>query len=107
MIEYPPRRFPLVLSEEQIEQRAMLFRALAEPTRLHIISILRQRASGVCVVELVESLDVEQPTISHHLVILRIAGLITREKHGTYRYYHLCQDAFARAASLIQELAQD
>ncbi len=83
------------LHEEAAEELAAVFRALADPTRVGIVSRL---ASGeqCCVCDLTEAFDVSQPTVSHHLRILRDAGLVEAERRGTFAYYRLVPDAIER-----------
>jgi len=64
------------------------FAALADPNRLRLLEILGRHGGKVCVCELVEALPLSQPTISHHLRVLRSAGLVDYEKHGVWAYYH-------------------
>lgn len=81
-----------------------ILQALAEPTRL---SIVRQLASAaeVCACDLTVCCEVSQPTVSHHLKVLREAGVITGTRRGTWIYYRLEPRAAARIASLGQLLA--
>ena len=66
------------------------FQALADPVRLHLLSMIRSAgADGACVCDLVEPSGRSQPTVSHHLKILREAGLVTSEKRGTWAWYHV------------------
>lgn len=78
------------LSAEEAQQKALVFKALADPNRLRLLSIVKAEASGEsCVCDLTEPLDLSQPTVSHHLKILVDAGLLHREKRGTWAYYSL------------------
>ena len=65
------------------------FKALADPTRLTILATLAASEGPVCVCELNEGIDLEQPTISHHLKVLRGAGLVTSQRRGSWAYYQL------------------
>ncbi|MDH4076772.1 MAG: metalloregulator ArsR/SmtB family transcription factor [Acidimicrobiia bacterium] len=66
------------------------FHALADPVRLHLLSMITAAGpAGVCVCDLVEPAGRSQPTVSHHLKILRQAGLVTSEKRGTWAWYHV------------------
>ena len=62
------------------------FKALADPTRLRILAMLASTPGGMCVCDLNEGFDLEQPTISHHLKVLRKAGLVSSERRGTWVY---------------------
>ena len=78
-----------------VEARAELaarFKALADPTRVAIVNRLAA-APEVCVCDLTASFDLSQPTISHHLKILREAGLVESSRRGTWAYYRLVPDA--------------
>ena len=66
------------------------FKVLGDPARLRILSLIgNQPAAEACVCDLVEPLGLKQPTVSHHLKVLHEAGLLTREKRGTWAYYRL------------------
>jgi ArsR family transcriptional regulator, arsenate/arsenite/antimonite-responsive transcriptional repressor len=86
---------------------AALFKALGDPHRLKIIATLARAEDEVCVCDFTGALPLEQPTVSHHLRILREADLVTCERRGTWVYYRLAADARARIdaalASLIPE----
>jgi ArsR family transcriptional regulator, arsenate/arsenite/antimonite-responsive transcriptional repressor len=71
------------------EQRRMVavFRALGDPTRLDIFRLIASQSEALCVCDLVGRFDVTQPTISHHLKVLREAGLVTVSRRGTWAYY--------------------
>src|SRR5919199_1610161 len=76
------------LSGEQRLSLAAQFKALADPTRVAIVNRLAQ-ADEVCVCNFVDELGLSQPTVSHHLRLLREAGLVTAERRGTWAYYRL------------------
>jgi ArsR family transcriptional regulator, arsenate/arsenite/antimonite-responsive transcriptional repressor len=88
---------------------AALFKALGDPHRLAMIATLARAEDEVCVCDFTGALPLEQPTVSHHLRILREAGLVTCERRGTWVYYRLAGDARARIdaalGSLIPEKA--
>jgi ArsR family transcriptional regulator len=81
-----------LLSQPEAEELASRFRALADPTRVAIVNRLSQ-ADCVCVCDLTEAFDLSQPTISHHLRILREAGLVEATRQGTWAYYRLVPEA--------------
>src|SRR5258707_9836724 len=99
-----PRYIP-ALSEEEATGRARLLKALADSTRLRILSLLSRYEGEVCVFEIVESFTLEQPTISHHLRILRDAGLVDCRKKGLWAYYYVRREALSRAGEVINGLA--
>jgi ArsR family transcriptional regulator, arsenate/arsenite/antimonite-responsive transcriptional repressor len=81
-----------LLSEPEAGQLAARFKALADPTRVAIVNRL-SGADCVCVCDLTEAFDLSQPTISHHLRILREAGLVEASRRGTWAYYRLVPEA--------------
>ena len=80
------------LAEHEREDLAARFKALADPTRVAIINHL-SAADEVCVCNLTDSFELSQPTISHHLKILREAGLVESSRRGTWAYYRLVPEA--------------
>src|SRR5712691_10128516 len=80
------------LSPQQQDELAARFKALADPTRVAIVNRLSQ-ADEVCVCDLTATFDLSQPTISHHLRILREAGLVESSRRGTWAYYRLVPEA--------------
>ena len=79
---------------------AQCFKALSEPARVAIVN--RLASSGeACVCELVDVLELAQPTVSHHLRVLREAGLIEQERRGTWMYYHLVPSAIEALRSTL------
>jgi len=81
---------------------AQVFKALADPVRLRLVSLIGAHQGGeVCVCELTTAFDLTQPTISHHLKVLREAGIIDSERRGTWVYYRLVPAALQRMAALL------
>lgn len=75
---------------------AVLFRVLGEPARLLLLSaIAAQPSAEVCACELVESLGLSQPTVSHHLKVMYEAGLLTKERRGNWIYYRIVRERLA------------
>jgi ArsR family transcriptional regulator len=90
------------LSLEQAEQVAPLLKALADPVRLRLMSLVASREGGeACVCDLTDAFDLSQPTISHHLKVLHEAGLLEREKRGVWVYYRAQASALASLGLLI------
>ncbi len=90
------------LSRDQAEQIAPLLKALADPVRLRLMSLVASRAGGeACVCDLNDAFDLSQPTISHHLKVLHGAGLLNRDKRGVWVYYRVRPAALASIAALI------
>lgn len=98
-------KFAPTLTEDDAVGQARLLKALADPTRLRILSLLSRHEGEVCVFEIVESFTLEQPTISHHLRILRDAGLVDCRKKGLWAYYYVRREALTRAGDVISSLA--
>jgi ArsR family transcriptional regulator len=88
------------MSAEEAEATAALFKALADPARIHIVNLLATSEEPVCVCELTPSLGLSQGTVSHHLKKLLDAGLLEREQRGVWAYYSLNREAAARLASV-------
>ena len=87
-----PETEPLTVPER--DELAARFKALADPTRVAIINSL-SAVEEVCVCNLTETFDLSQPTISHHLKILREAGLVESSRRGTWAYYRLVPEAIS------------
>jgi ArsR family transcriptional regulator len=96
------------LTADQAEQVAPLLRALADPVRLRLMSLVASHPGGeACVCDLNGAFDLSQPTISHHLKVLHEAGLMDREKRGVWVYYRARTGALASLATLIGTPASD
>jgi ArsR family transcriptional regulator len=81
---------------------AQVFKALGDPVRLRLVSLIGAHQGGeACVCDLTDAFDLTQPTISHHLKVLREAGIITSERRGTWVYYRLVPAALERMAGLL------
>jgi ArsR family transcriptional regulator len=90
------------LSAEQAERIAPLLKALADPVRLRLLSLVAAHQDGeACVCDLNDAFDLSQPTISHHLKVLHQAGLLERSKRGVWVYYRVERTALADLAALI------
>jgi ArsR family transcriptional regulator len=83
---------------------AELFRALADPHRLTMLATLARVDDEVCVCDFTSALPLNQPTVSHHLKILRDAGLVLSERRGTWVYYRLAPDASARLGTALRSV---
>ncbi len=91
------------LSQETAGELAGAFKALADPVRLRLLSLIATRAGEeVCVCELTPQFDLSQPTISHHLKVLRAAGLIDCERRGTWVYYWVIPTALQRLSAVLR-----
>ena len=90
------------LTAEQAQQVAPLLKALADPVRLRLMSLVASHPGGeACVCDLTGAFDLSQPTISHHLKVLHEAGLLQREKRGVWVYYRARTGALASLGTLI------
>lgn len=96
---------PLVrepLSAAEAEQLATTMKALADPTRLRLLSIVAASdGAEACVCDLTEPVGLSQPTVSHHLKILTNAGFLTRSKRGTWAYFALVPGALDRISQFL------
>jgi ArsR family transcriptional regulator, arsenate/arsenite/antimonite-responsive transcriptional repressor len=73
----------------QAERMATVAKALGDPIRMQLVDVLRKHAGKVCVCELVPLFDLSQPTVSHHLKVLREAGIVGSERQGLWAYYYV------------------
>ena len=81
------------VEREQAQRMATIAKALGDPVRLQLVDVLRKHAGKVCVCELVPLFDLTQPTVSHHLKVLREAGIVGSERQGLWAYYFVIPDA--------------
>ena len=91
------------LDEGQAAELAKVFKALGDPVRLRLMSMIASRGEGgeVCVCELTPAFELSQPTISHHLKLLRQAGLIDCERRGTWVYYWVLPGVLDRLGAFL------
>jgi len=87
------------------EPDVQMLQAIADPVRLSIVRQLATASDSICACDFTECCDVSQPTISHHLKVLRDAGIVTTRRQGTYIYYALAPDFARRWADLSASLA--
>jgi ArsR family transcriptional regulator len=81
------------VKRREAERLARVAKALGDPIRLQLVDVLRKHAGKVCVCELTPLFDVGQPTVSHHLKVLRDAGIVDCERPGLWAYYYVLPDA--------------
>ena len=90
------------LTADQAVDLARVFKAMGDPVRLRLLSLIASHEGGeACVCDLTDVFDVTGPTISHHLKVLREAGLITGERRGTWVYYRIRPDALESASQVL------
>lgn len=91
-----------VMTQEAAESLARSLKAIADPTRLRLISLVASHdGQEACVCDLTEPVGLSQPTVSHHLKILVDAGILSREQRGRWAYYRLVPDALDTIAGFI------
>ena len=81
---------------------AAIAKALGDPIRLQLVDVLRQHAGEVCVCELVPLFDVSQPTLSHHLKVLREAGIVASERRGLWAYPYVLSEALEELSGWLK-----
>jgi ArsR family transcriptional regulator, arsenate/arsenite/antimonite-responsive transcriptional repressor len=90
------------MTQAQADDLARSLKALADPARLRLLSIIAaSEGDEACVCDLTDALDIGQPTVSHHLRVLADAGFITRSKRGTWAYYALVPGALGSIARVL------
>src|SRR3982074_3622318 len=87
-----PVAYPDV-EREEAQRMAGIAKALGDPVRLQLVDVLRKHAGRFFVCELVPLFDLSQPTVSHHLKVLRDAGIVGSERRGLWAYYYVVPDA--------------
>lgn len=96
----PMLRAPL--TEPQSVELARVFKALGDPVRLRLLSLIASHAGGeACVCDLAGAFALSQPTISHHLKVLRESGVIAGERRGTWIYYRVRPETLAQLSALL------
>lgn len=91
-----------VLGDEAAERLAGAFKALADPSRVKLVSLIAAAEGGeACACDLTEPVGLSQPTVSHHMRVLVDAGLLSREQRGRWAYYRVVDDALAGLARAL------
>jgi ArsR family transcriptional regulator len=89
------------VERREAERMARVAKALGDPIRLQLVDVLRKHAGKVCVCELVPLFDLAQPTVSHHLKVLRQAGIVDSERQGLWAYYYVNPDALKELSAWL------
>jgi ArsR family transcriptional regulator, arsenate/arsenite/antimonite-responsive transcriptional repressor len=89
-----------VLSADEAEAAAELFKALSDPARVRIVNLLATSTEAVCICEMIEPIGLSQPTVSHHMKKLLDVGLVDREQRGKWAYFSLRRDAVEKLAAV-------
>jgi ArsR family transcriptional regulator, arsenate/arsenite/antimonite-responsive transcriptional repressor len=89
------------VEREQAERMGGVAKALGDPIRVQLVDVLRKHAGKVCVCELVPLFDLSQPTVSHHLKVLRDAGVVDSERRGLWAYYYVRPGALEELATWL------
>jgi ArsR family transcriptional regulator len=90
------------LDQAEAERLAAMLKVIADPARLRLLGLIAAQAEGeTCVCQLTEPLGLSQPTVSHHLKVLHEAGLLEREKRGSWVYYGVVPDALAVLSEVL------
>jgi ArsR family transcriptional regulator len=91
------------LDEPQALELATMFKALGDPVRLRLLSLIASHPGGqACVCEISTTFDISQPTISHHLKLLRSAGLLDCERRGTWVYFWVVPSALQQLSAVLR-----
>lgn len=88
----------------RVDASVEVLKALADPTRLQMIGVLKRSAEPVCICDFTAAFDLSQPTISHHMAKLRAAGLVEATKDGIWAYYRLSRRLEAKTRALLDVL---
>lgn len=98
----PAPRVREPMTADAAAELAAVFKALSDPVRLRLLSSIASRAGQeACVCDLSEGIDLTQPTISHHLKVLRSAGLLTSERRASWVYYRVVPEVLARVSQVL------
>ena len=89
------------VDRREAERMAAVAKALGDPVRLQLVDVLKRHAGKVCVCELVPLFDLSQPTVSHHLKVLRDAGIVASEREGLWAYYYVLPAALTELSEWL------
>ena len=89
------------VERHEAERMAAIAKALGDPIRLQLVDVLRKHAGKGCVCELVPLVELSQPTVSHHLKVLREAGIVDSERRGLWAFYYVIPEALDEFAGWL------
>ncbi|MGW7544010.1 ArsR/SmtB family transcription factor [Streptomyces sp. NPDC054770] len=93
----------LLIDRDEAERLAAMLKAIADPTRLQLFRLIERAPSGeACVCDLTACLGLRQPTVSHHLKVMTDAGLLNRERRGTWAWYSVDHQGLSRLQAILQ-----
>ncbi|MFP3986390.1 metalloregulator ArsR/SmtB family transcription factor [Streptomyces sp. E11-3] len=93
----------LLIDREEAERLAAMLKAIADPTRLQLFRLIERAPDGeACVCDLADCLGFRQPTVSHHLKIMTEAGLLSRERRGTWSWYSVNHDGLRKVQEILE-----
>ena len=95
-----PVAYPRI-ERAEAERLGRVAKALGDPVRMQLVDVLRRHAGKVCVCELVPLFDLSQPTVSHHLKVLRDAGIVGSERRGLWAYYYVNPDVLKELSAWL------
>ncbi|WP_328870946.1 metalloregulator ArsR/SmtB family transcription factor [Streptomyces sp. NBC_00287] len=92
----------LLIDRDEAERLAAVLKAIADPTRLQLLRLIERAPAGeACVADLTDCLGLRQPTVSHHLKVMTEAGLLTRERRGTWVWYAVDRAGMGRVHEIL------
>jgi ArsR family transcriptional regulator len=91
------------IERQKADRMATVAKALGDPIRMQLVDVLRKHAGKVCVCELVPLFDLSQPTVSHHLKVLREAGIVGSERRGLWAYYYVNPNAMREVSAWLSK----
>lgn len=91
------------VARQGAERMGAIAKAIGDPVRLQLVDVLRKHAGKVCVCELVPLFDLSQPTVSHHLKVLRDAGIVGSEREGLWAYYYVRSEALEELSAWLRD----
>ncbi|MGW0821356.1 ArsR/SmtB family transcription factor [Streptomyces sp. NPDC002845] len=97
----------LLIDRDEAERLAVMLKAIADPTRLQLFRLIERAPGGeACVCDLTDCLGLRQPTVSHHLKVMTEAGLLNRERRGTWVWYSVDQGGLRRVREILEPVAE-